>query len=356
MKVKKIMIIINKFKTLIGNFNIILLIFGFKMKNSRYKDINICLINLYFGTGPDWFPYFLQSCKANSGIEFIIFSDSLKSNIKFKNIRFYNFSITDFNLLASKKLGFEIEITNPYKICDLKPAFGIIFKEYLKNFDFWGYCDNDIIFGDIRLFITNEILKKYDVISSYKGFMSGPFCLFRNINYTLEIFKDILNYKRTFQSIKHYAIDENVIKASLKVLGLIKILYGIAFIINEIVKGNFSFKRIKQIKYQFQWYYKRKMLKENEPVDMTEAVWKAEKLGKIKSLFNEVLLSDLYFTRIKYLNWEFEWKGGKLLDKKLNTELLGLHFIESKLKNDFYIEDYKNTDSFLISKNGIYSK
>ena len=42
-------------------------------------------------------------------------------------------------------------------------------------------------------------------------------------------------------------LDENVIKASLKALGLIKILYGIAFIINEIVKGNFSFKRIKRL-------------------------------------------------------------------------------------------------------------
>jgi hypothetical protein len=38
-----------------------------------------------------------------------------------------------------------MEIRNPYKICDWKPFYGHIFREYLVAYDFWGHCDMDII-------------------------------------------------------------------------------------------------------------------------------------------------------------------------------------------------------------------
>ena len=43
------------------------------------------------------------------------------------------------------------------------------------EYDFWGYCDIDLIFGNIRKFITDDILDKYDKILS-----RGHFTLFRN--------------------------------------------------------------------------------------------------------------------------------------------------------------------------------
>lgn len=37
-----------------------------------------------------------------------------------------------------------------------------MFQEYIKDYDFWGHCDADLIFGDIRKFVTDDILNKYD--------------------------------------------------------------------------------------------------------------------------------------------------------------------------------------------------
>ena len=33
---------------------------------------------------------------------------------------------------------------------DLRPAYGVLFEEYLDGYDFWGHCDLDVLFGRIR--------------------------------------------------------------------------------------------------------------------------------------------------------------------------------------------------------------
>ena len=43
----------------------------------------------------------------------------------------------------------------------LQAADGVIFTEDLEGFDFWGYCDMNMIFGDIRKFITRDVLLAY---------------------------------------------------------------------------------------------------------------------------------------------------------------------------------------------------
>ena len=54
--------------------------------------------------------------------------------------------------------------------------YGIIFADYLKDYDFWGFCDIDLILGDLSEFITNERLEKYDRIG-----IRGHLTLIRNI-------------------------------------------------------------------------------------------------------------------------------------------------------------------------------
>ena len=44
----------------------------------------------------------------------------------------------------------QVTLDRPYKLCDFKPAYGFIFGEYLKEYDYWGHCDIDIVWGDLR--------------------------------------------------------------------------------------------------------------------------------------------------------------------------------------------------------------
>lgn len=73
-------------------------------------------------------------------------------------------SFNDFRVLVQSKFDFPVSLERPYKICDFKPAFGLICSEYIQGYDFWGHCDFDMIFGDIRKYITDDLLNSYDKI------------------------------------------------------------------------------------------------------------------------------------------------------------------------------------------------
>ena len=53
--------------------------------------------------------------------------------------------------------------------------YGEIFQDYLKDYDFWGYCDFDMLFGDLRKFLPPERLDHFDKI-----FAMGHLSLYRN--------------------------------------------------------------------------------------------------------------------------------------------------------------------------------
>lgn len=168
----------------------------------------IALINCFFGPLPWYFDFFLKSCSTNPTVDFIIFSDHSYDKILPENVKIISFSLHDFNELASQKLSIDIDVKTPYKLCDFKPAYGVVFSEYLKDYDFWGMCDIDIIFGSIRSFMTLEILTEYDVISTRHDFVTGWFMLFRNKPEINNLFKKSKDYVKVFTSDTHFCFDE----------------------------------------------------------------------------------------------------------------------------------------------------
>lgn len=106
--------------------------------------------------------------------------------------------------MYNKFYQFPIALNNPYKICDFKPAFGEIFQNEIKCYDFWGHCDTDLIFGDIRHFISDEILTNYDRILA-----NGHLTLYRNTQVTNAMYKKAIpSFKEVFSSNDNYAFDE----------------------------------------------------------------------------------------------------------------------------------------------------
>lgn len=61
-----------------------------------------------------------------------------------------------------------------YKLCDFRPAYGYIFEYLIKGFDYWGYCDIDLIYGDIRKYLPKNMYE-YP-----KLFTLGHFTLIKN--------------------------------------------------------------------------------------------------------------------------------------------------------------------------------
>lgn len=134
-----------------------------------------CFISVYFGDIPLFFKPFLDSCRWNESFNWLIVHDKEIPYEIPSNVNEITININEFRQLIFNKVGFEVPPIKPYKICDYRPAFGLIFEDYLKDFAFWGICDTDILIGDLNAFITDEILKEYDKI-----FTMGHMSLIRN--------------------------------------------------------------------------------------------------------------------------------------------------------------------------------
>lgn len=173
------------------------------------KKKSIAIIICYIGKLPWYFDYFAHSCKYNPSIDFFIVTDDTDySKPVSANVRFIYKTLSEINQLAKEKLELPVQITTGYKLCDFKPTYGILFSELLKGYDFWGHGDIDVIYGDIREFITTEVLEKNDLVSVRHDYVTGHFTLFRNINKMNELFKLSRDFRKVLVSERNFCFDE----------------------------------------------------------------------------------------------------------------------------------------------------
>ena len=123
----------------------------------------ILVILPYFGKFPNMFPFWLESCRQNSTVDFLIATDQDLKSLS-SNIYVLQTSLQEIKQRIEKYIGFNVCLEKPYKLCDFRPIYSNIFVEYTSQYDFWGYCDCDLIFGDIRHFLTDELLNGYDYL------------------------------------------------------------------------------------------------------------------------------------------------------------------------------------------------
>jgi hypothetical protein len=171
----------------------------------RYK---IVLIVPYFGQLPPWMDCYLFSCKMNPQFDFIFYTDNLELKAISSNIKIKTMTFQEYCDLVSRSLNINFSHSNPYKLCDLKPYYGYIHQHEIKNYDFWGFSDIDLIYGKLDNFITDKILETSDFISSMPSRVSGHFFLMRNIeSVVLAPFK-VKEYKDMLECKQYCHIDE----------------------------------------------------------------------------------------------------------------------------------------------------
>ena len=303
--------------------------------------MKVMVIIPFFGKWPRWLDYYLQACAYNTSIQWLLVGDSQEPELP-GNIQFENMSLKDFNKLASKKLELQIHFHNPYKICDLRPAFGIIFSDFIKNHDFWGYADLDVIFGNISSFITEDLLKKYDVISVRKKYMAGHFALYKNIPHINSMFSRAERYTQIFQdSTHHYAFDErsNIIGRKLT---FTPSMAGKRWIDQRIIPLK------DKVRLRL-----NPSLRHSEFPDMTTIVSKLSEAGEIGWFHEDIVRSDLWFEKQKIRDWEIIWQKGKIQDTLAKEELLHFHIIRSKNDSKFTIEPFRAGAGFSIKPFGM---
>lgn len=141
---------------------------------SKIENNSIAVIVTWFGPLPQYFPAWLKSAENNPTVDFYCFFDHEFSSTA-SNIHIIKTTMQNEIDRISRAIGEKIDISNAYKFCDLRPFFGLGYQEYIESYAFWGYCDIDMVFGDLRHFLTDEILSQYDRFYEY-GYLS----VFRN--------------------------------------------------------------------------------------------------------------------------------------------------------------------------------
>lgn len=260
---------------------------------------SIILIIPYFGKWPLWFEAHLLSIAKNPTLHWLVVTDCEIPKTYPKNITFKPTTLQALNTHVNKVVNANVPLS-PRKFCDLKPAYGAIFYEDIKDYDFWGFCDMDIIWGNIRKFITENVLSNYDIISSRKEAISGHFNLIKNTAALNNLYKQIPNYQYLFEQPKFMWFDEEQLTNYLK---------------SQITTNQLSFK--------VKW----------------DTILCNQERGKDSH-------QEYYLDR-------WLWQDGKVLNTKTNQEVMYLHFINWKRTMKRSEVTYSDQpDSFYIS----YSK
>jgi len=138
--------------------------------------MKVCVIGVYFGNYPEYIDLWLKSCEYNKNIDFYVVGDTeLPRNVE--NVHFISMSFSQFKAKTELKLGIPIKLNYPFKCCDYKPLYGYILNEFIKEYDFWGYCDFDMVFGNIMSFLEKHNINAYD-----KFLTLGHLAFIRNSN------------------------------------------------------------------------------------------------------------------------------------------------------------------------------
>ena len=120
----------------------------------------------YFGQYPEWFDLWMRNTERmrKHGYDFL-----------------FDTNETDFKKRVWRKLGIECPpMTGTGRIWNYRPALGVLYEDEIKDFDFWGHCDFDVVFGQVEKWVTDDFLNDLDVHSNHDDYICGPWTLYRN--------------------------------------------------------------------------------------------------------------------------------------------------------------------------------
>lgn len=291
----------------------------------------IAIIFPYFGAWPDWFELTLYTMKVNNFIDFHFYTDCSIPQNRANNIFFHKISFKEYCDFVSDKLKINFYPQSAYKLCDLKPFYGFIHKDELVNYHFWGFGDIDLIYGDLRSFITDDMLNKYDLITTHADRIAGHFTIIRNNSKYSYLCLKIKNWKQLLLEKNGKGLDEHHFTE------LVWPSQRYIWMMFRIIR------RISKIHY-FSFF---------------------EPFNNILCSFSKCYIAELYTSPLPADGeiWKYYLSNNKIISPRNNREIPYLHFLFFKKtpfintshhwKNDFFLLSKTELDNILKKKTGV---
>lgn len=274
----------------------------------------IALIIPYFTAYPPiWLNLNFYTCSKQSNIDFVYFTDCdeiIYLASKYSNIICHKISFEDYCNNVSNRLGLAFHPQHAYKLCDLKPFYGFIHEDILKQYDFWGYGDNDLVYGNLEVLTSDNMLSSYDVITTMSERIAGHFAIFRNNEKYRTLGFKCPQWKEHLLLNEHVGFDESDwVRLVLPEKRILTAIYKSLF------KPFMSYGKWVEMTYRlYSNKWNRKFTKEmfTTPIPKDGDVWTYDnKTGKIIAPDGRELpyLHFLFFKKTKYLETDKYWKN-----------------------------------------------
>mgnify|MGYP003652751752 CR=1 FL=1 len=134
------------------------------------------------------------------------------------NVKIHKCSMDDIFDRAEKTYGLKFQARYPYKLCDLKSFYGKLFEDELRDYEYWGYGDCDVVYGklpafsDLELYCAKHKRSDMALVESKKPvgrwFIPGHFVMMRNDDRGRRIFEHLPTAKALLEEDTNNYIDE----------------------------------------------------------------------------------------------------------------------------------------------------
>lgn len=162
------------------------------------------LISAYFGKYPNYFNLWLKSAEKNENIDFFLYGDCdvKKYEPLPKNVKAVYCTFGELKERIQSLVDFEIVLDAPYKLCDYRPIYGLVFQDDIKGYDYWGHFDLDTILGDVEKFLPDKDFEKI--------YTFGHLTLYKNTSENNVRFMSDggMSYKNVFKTSFNMIFDE----------------------------------------------------------------------------------------------------------------------------------------------------
>ena len=172
----------------------------------RHPEFRLGMVIPWVGQLPIWAPYFLASARGSAAIaDFLVFHEGQSAGMPLDapgNVIMHDLGTGGLSQLMGMALGeaLDLPVRNasvvmkamrfmfekwPRLVAEYKPTFGSVFAHYLKAYTHWGYCDLDMVIGNLPVFLEREELQKHDIVSYTFGdqeaiYLRGQWTIHRN--------------------------------------------------------------------------------------------------------------------------------------------------------------------------------
>ena len=170
----------------------------------KHPDFRVAMLVPLIGQPPPYLPYFIASAGRSAQlVDWLVFHE--QQHIMWErppNIKFVDLGGGGLAELIGLKLGehLSLPLRNatvllrslkilferwPRLVAEYKPAFGSVFGDFIAGYTHWGYCDVDVVFGNVPHFFEYSELAAHDIFSWGYGdqealYLRGQWTVHRN--------------------------------------------------------------------------------------------------------------------------------------------------------------------------------